>query len=265
MASQTELLNRKLPKYSQMLVTGSPLTTPQALSIIRRTDLFFQGCSGNDRAFNAQARKIVRMPENPIHHLGQFRDSDGKLDEVRLHDANATYWVERRKWEKAWGVIPTQYIFNDWISSGFGSGPHGWCHPNGIIGFTKSIGKHPVLPDVFGEWRDIAREFPFVEAEVTLMDAEEGEHGNPVISFLIRDGRVEAVAPEERDIHEENARVKPRDCEYDRPIYGNLADEHVLQFGQLEEWAGEFLREHPEYCSDGEFTRNHKERKKTTE
>ncbi len=36
------LLNRNLPKWPQMLVTGDSLTIEQAKEIIRRTDRFFE-------------------------------------------------------------------------------------------------------------------------------------------------------------------------------------------------------------------------------
>jgi len=36
------LFERSLPKWPQMLVTGSPVSEEQALEIIRRTDNFFR-------------------------------------------------------------------------------------------------------------------------------------------------------------------------------------------------------------------------------
>lgn len=37
----TELMERSLPKWPQMIVTGTPVSEMQALEIIRRTDVFF--------------------------------------------------------------------------------------------------------------------------------------------------------------------------------------------------------------------------------
>lgn len=236
------LLSRKLPKWPQMLVTGKSLTPSQALSIIRRTDWFFLGCSGNDREFNGEALRLIHRPGTPClqPNLGDSYEISGR-DCLDVLD----------EWEKAWGVIPTQYVANEWISCAYAGGPYGWCHPDGTIGHTANIGKWPAVAEVYEDWRMIAREFPFVDAEVTLMDHSEGSSGNPVASFLIRNGEVEIVNPGKRNIHLESGREIPDDFAYESSSPPEtLEGEHAISMEQIREWAGEFLQEHPEYCTE---------------
>ena len=60
------LLDRGLPKWPQMLVTGASVTKEQALEIIRRTDSFFSYPHGNDHAFVEEAVRLVGFPKNPV-------------------------------------------------------------------------------------------------------------------------------------------------------------------------------------------------------
>ena len=62
MKTREELMSAGLPKWPQMLVTGTTLPAEQALEIIRRTDHFFLGYSGNDHDFISKARKLCCLP-----------------------------------------------------------------------------------------------------------------------------------------------------------------------------------------------------------
>ena len=69
-----------LPKWPQMLVTGTTLPAEQALEIIRRTDHFFLGYSGNNYDFVSKARKLCYLPEWPDRDSTVYRSHDGAGD-----------------------------------------------------------------------------------------------------------------------------------------------------------------------------------------
>lgn len=177
------LLIANLPKWPQMVVTGTKITKEQALEIIRRTDQFLGFPMGNDRAFSEKVKKTLKIPEG---------------------------YSEQAKWLEDWGYIWTEYVVNDWICSDFIDGAYGWCHPDGTIGYAYNIGKWPSVSEVLKEWETLAAAFPFLEVEATLMSAEYGEVGFPVVSFLIRNGSVELVDPAQRNIHKEFDRMAPK-------------------------------------------------------
>lgn len=164
-------LDRNLPKWPQMIVTGRPVKEVQARGIIRRTDTFFtHGYTGNDHEWDDEVKKAVGLP------IGR-----PSLDVYDQEDA----------WKRKWECVSTQYVHNSWISCPFIFGPHGWCHPDGQIGFEDNVGKWPSVIDILEDWSELAREFPFLDLGVTLMNLESGENDKrPVVDMRVRDGRV---------------------------------------------------------------------------
>lgn len=217
-ASQNEeLLSRTLPKWPQMIVTGKTLEEEQALEIIRRTDRFFACPIGNNHNFVEKAKNIVKYPK------------DGYNDII--------------EWEEKWGYISLEYVENDWISSAFIYGPHGWCHPDGSIAYALNIGKWPEVPEILNDWETIAQAFPFLEAEVTVMNNEHHCPSEPVVSFLIRDGEVELVDPKVRNIHMEAFRIMPSDPATLENMMRVLNDNYYskITLEQLQKWADKIL------------------------
>lgn len=196
-----ELMMRGLPKWPQMIVTGTKVTKEQAEEIIRRTDSFYTWGLGNNHWFIEEAKIALCLPEEPEGRLGT--DEYFKL-------ANE-YYEKKNAFLEAIGFINTNYVENDWISCSCFGGPHGWCHPDGEIGYCNNIGKWPSVEEVFNDFVKIAAAWPFLELEVTLMNKEECEEDSkPVVSFLIRNGTVEPVDPAERNLREEFNRSFPK-------------------------------------------------------
>jgi hypothetical protein len=138
-----DLLNRALPKWPQMIVTGSRLREDLALEVIRRTDSWFVSGSGcNDHDGDRRLARRFRMPH---YHDRSWRAPDG-------YDWRAHYDREQR-WKEAWGAVETQYVHNHWIGSSFIHGPHGWCHPDGQIYYIDNVGKWPSIEDILADWR----------------------------------------------------------------------------------------------------------------
>jgi hypothetical protein len=192
----TELMHRGLPKWPQHYVTGVPVTVEQAKEIIRRTDTFFAGWGGgNNRAFNRKVRELLKMPSDV-------------MDEPRdlTPEETGAMWKRRDELHQAfterWKPISTSYVHNNWVSCAFIGGPHGWCHPDGQIGFVDNVGKWPDVEDVYKDWVTLAEAFPFIEVGATLFDGEECEDNTrPVVSFAIKDGKVTPVDPAVTDVH----------------------------------------------------------------
>lgn len=241
--NQKELLERSLPKWPQMIVTGTPVTKEQALEIIRRTDIFFLMPHGNDREFIKEASRLLGIPQRPNPRF---------LATETLYDsAFDSYWERLQKWRKSWGTIRTEYVYNDWVSSSYVDGPNGWCHPDGTIGFARNVGKYPSVEDIRREWGLIAEAFPFLELEVTLMDGEWCEEDtSPIVSMLIRNGEVELVDPKVRNLHEEFAHtiVAPERKETEFLMLPPSKREHAIGIGQILDWSTAFHKAHPEWC-----------------
>ena len=171
-------------------------------------------------------------------------------DEKRLK-LLGEYWKNEAKWREAWGVVPTNYVHNDWISCAFVGGPHGWCHPDGTIGFCNNIGKWPSIEEVYSDWKQLAEIFPYIEVEATLMNGEECEDGTkPVVSFLIRNGKVTLVDPDNHNLHDEFGRQimrSPDMVEELLDIFSGHSDEHAIELSQLKKWGDAFKLYHHEF------------------
>lgn len=200
MRTKEELMNLRLPKWPQCIITGTSISTEDALEIIRRTDRALDGepC-GNNKEWNNMLISNYHMPE-----LYRLRDNEScDIDK---------YYVEIEEWREKWGWINLQYLSNDWINCCTFGGAQGWMHPDGIIGYFYNIGKYPEVEEVFEDLQQIVTAFPFLELECTLMNHEycDNESDNmPVVSFLVRNQTVELVDPLERNIHEEFNRNVP--------------------------------------------------------
>ena len=204
-----ELLNRGLPKWPQMIVTGVKLTKEQTLEIIRRTDTFMIGHDGNDHDFIKKARKTLGMPEEKRYWDEEFKNLDGTHNDDAYNKYNREFWNKSQEWQGKWGVIETEYVHNSWISCAYIGGTHGWCHPDGTIGYSDNIGKWPNTEEIYNEWCLLAKEFPFIEIGVTLWSGESCEDNTrPVVSFKIKNGEVEIIDPEIEDVHEKHEIVE---------------------------------------------------------
>lgn len=230
-----EQLNVNLPRWSQMLVWGKPVTRLQARDIINRTDPFFytlgEYAGGNNHDWNQWARETLGIAA--VREL--------------LATANRTerWTLESRimaQVAQEMGFVRTQYVTSNWASCSFVHGPHGWCHPDGTIAYVDNVGKYPYTTALYEDWRELARAFPFLDLTVTLMDGEGCEADiRPLISFRVREGSVAVlltpVMPEpQEDVRERidrsitNAFVR---------LNGNvraeqgLPDSWVVELGQL--------------------------------
>lgn len=193
--SKQQLLLLHLPKWPQMLVTGKSLSADQAKEIIRRTDSFFGGHSGNDHVYNAQVKQALGMPLHP--QIPPVGAPTGQY----LSDLEC-YWAQERAFRKRWGYVETEYVTNDWISCSFIYGPHGWCHPDGTIGYIDNVGKWPAIADVLMDWETLARAFPFIQCGITLMSDESfQDDSEPVVSILVEDGQAALVDPLVANVH----------------------------------------------------------------
>jgi hypothetical protein len=180
--TEEELLDRGLPKWPQMVVTGKRISEEFALEVIRRTDNWFVRASGcNDREGDRRLAKRFRMP----HFYDSANPTPQRED-----------WKLSARWKEAWKTIETQYVTNAWIGSSFIYGPHGWCHPDGTIYYIDNVGKWPSIADVRADWELLATSFPFLDLRVTLMSGEQCEEDTrPVVTMCVLDGQVRLVEP----------------------------------------------------------------------
>lgn len=238
-----------LPKWPQMLVVGETISVEQAKEIIRRTDTFltcpWRFCGGNNEKWNNWAKNILGISDILALEKEASNNEDSKitwqmLDKVRENIGQKLHWIS------------TEFVSNSWASNAYIFGPHGWCHPDGRIGFTDNIGKWPDVEDVFKDWCILAKEFPFLKLTATLFYGEQCEENSvPVITFLVENGKVSAHKPEEMmhrfdefkfdiDRSDEALRAHMSDI-LNRPIFSSslrsneqgLPDEWIIEFGRI--------------------------------
>lgn len=163
---------RGLPKWPQMLVDGDPVTPEQAKEIILHTDTFLTdpgSYGGNNRGWNQWAKEVLGYDwiEDKYDLQDQFR-----------HES---------------GFLGAGYVHNNWASCSFIGGPHGWCHPNGVIRYRDNVGKWPSVGCVADDWSAIAARWPFLSLHVTLMNCESCEdevERKPVVTMRVHAGKV---------------------------------------------------------------------------
>lgn len=184
---------RALPKWPQMIVRGKPVTVDQAKEIIRRTDRSFTShLSGNDHKTIRKIALKLGMPPGSFTAFDELYDraADSKIDW-------GVAWKQARDFRELWGALPTEYVYNNWVSSSFVHGPYGWCHPDGTIEYHYNVGKWPSVESVAKDWDTIATAFPFLDLTVTLLSGENCEDGTePVVTLKIKDGNVTVCPPE---------------------------------------------------------------------
>lgn len=178
-----------LPKWPQMYVTGKPVEVEQAKEIIRRTDSFFTWMDGgNNHGYNKWVQETLRFPKEEPNAPGPTPDISTFQER----------WQRREEWQRNWGVISTEYVSNSWLSCAFVGGPHGWCHPDGTIGFVDNVGKWPSTQAIADDWAKLLTAFPFLDVQVTLYNGESCEEQRiAVVSMLVRNEKVVIVAPSE--------------------------------------------------------------------
>ncbi len=234
--TQEELLNKGLPKWPQMIVTGKSVTSDQALDIIFRTDSFLTDCDewsgGNAKQFNNWYREISGLNNFRIENGGD--STDFKL--LR------PFWDKRQQFLDSIGFISTNYVHNSWGSCAFIFGPHGWCHPDGTIQYSDNIGKYPSVEEVLEDWTKLAVAFPYLDLNVTLMSDESGEdHKIPVVNNRVINGIATLEEPnlevhsESNELFGNNLRLMDaahrisfmdpvsRECGFSQPIYEMFA------------------------------------------
>lgn len=179
-----------LIKWPQMIVTGASVTREQAKEIIIRTDPFFSDVAlyagGNDQEFTIR-----------------YQQQSGVLAAVSCSDQQIRERVQEAV-DSVVKPIPLDYLDNDWASSGFVYGPHGWCQPDGTIEYHDNIGKWPEAVELYDEWQSIARAFPYLSLFASFMDAESCDtDASVVLQFVLHEGAVRVVKGEHASVARE--------------------------------------------------------------
>lgn len=185
-----------------MLVWGKPVSVEQAKEIIFLTDRvltsFDTFYGGNDKEWNENVVRWLGYKELTDHckHLEQLSLAYDRERSLMLWNPiyEASLYL-RRKLNAP--ETDTDYVTNSWASCAYVYGPHGWCHPDGTIGYVDNVGKWPEARSLFDEWSKLAERFPFLDLKVTLMDREHSEENKvPVFSIKVCDGKAELIPTE---------------------------------------------------------------------
>lgn len=169
-----DLTTITLPKWPQMIVTGRNVSEEQAKDIIFRTDYFltdsYKYAGGNEHSFNKSYRK------------------DSKLDTLSDY--------QNRLLRTSINFVHAQYVINDWASSAFINGPHGWCSPTGEILFLDNVGKWPTVKAILYDWTLIAEAFPYLELYATIMNNESMSAPSPLVNIRVINGNATLEQPD---------------------------------------------------------------------
>lgn len=180
------LLDVELPKWPMMLLIGDAVSEQDALEVIRRTDAFFvSDYSGNNHQRIDKIKRTVGMPLLPRVITESMRSSIWE-----------EYYAALDEWKKYWGALDLCYLQNEWVSTAYVNGPHGWMHPDGEVFYCDNVGKWPSPLELIVEWKTIAKAFPFLNLACVLMNLESTEENpKPLLGIKVHDGTAELVEP----------------------------------------------------------------------
>lgn len=194
----------ELPKWPQMVVNGEAVSQDQARDIIIRTDPFFSSiyevAGGNDFKFTDWYQK-----------LSGVYDARKALPDFSFSTLMTFHAVV----QDALDAIPLNCINNDWASTCFIFGPHGWCHPDGKIGYCDNVGKWPEARELYDDWSKVASAFPYLDVLVTFMSGEScDDDAEPALQFVVQQSSVRAItesfAPFQRRMRKIGDVLRPR-------------------------------------------------------
>ena len=226
-----------LPKWPAVFITGTSVTPEQAKEINFRTDNNAQYISeygfGNDRRFRERCQRLFGW--QPVIKL-QAKTYTPDRDP----DAPSP-WEISSAWAEEMGMLPTQYVTNDWLASCYIGGPNGWCHPDGTIRVEdKNYGKWPSVEEIVNDWDTLQEAFPFLDLVCTLYSGESCEdHAVPLVSIIVQNGAI-LVVEADLTLHQgETPQVHDINGSLDHVMslaFGNYRSER----GWPEEWLIEF-------------------------
>lgn len=198
-----------LIKWPQCVIVGKKVTVEQAKEILARTDMFFDGFSGNRIEWNDKVYESLGYPKWGKDSTEHYMD----------------YLARKDKFFEKHNYIQLEYLTNEYISSCYVGGVHGWCHPNGEIRYWDNIGKYPTWEEIEDDCKKIAEAFPFLDMKVCLYNQEscgEQYYDYPkecVGGFKIENGSVRCLTKDEY--------IDPN-SEYCQPSYKTI-EEHKKQ------------------------------------
>jgi len=216
---------RGLPKWPQLLITGKNVTATQAKDIIFHTDSFMSAnhYGGNNHEWNEWVNAAL-----------------GRAELENIKDFNRS-WRIKDKLNEELKFVSTEYLHNDWMSSSYIYGPHGWCSPDGIISHVDNVGKWPGVEEVYNDLVTIAAAFPYLVMTATLYDQEHCEdevEKKPVITFVVKKGKVKLT-----DEHTEHHFDVPKPDRSDGAMlrrFSLASTEQGVPDSWILDWEGEY-------------------------
>lgn len=215
-----QYFNLHLPKWPKMKLTGIPVSIEQAKDIISRTDKFIidmsKDAGGNNREWNKWANETLHFT---------------KLIELQKFDTWYQYDLLKAHLQEKLNLVETWFVKNDWLSSNYVFGPNGWCSPTGKIAFNDTIGPNPSVRDIFDDFVNIAKAFPYTEMTATIYEEYDDSIEN-IVTFVIKNGNV--TMTDDHDTHHFDVEFNDVDViEFyrDRSKEQGISNEWVIEFG----------------------------------
>ena len=137
-------------KLAGVMITGKKMTSSQILDVMMNLDLSLR--SGFDICFDSKVNSVTKRlsTETNLH----------KLFDGLAHDYNQSLMLCKE-------VFHVDILHNSWMSC-----VNSWFLKDGTIFYHANIGEYPNTDDILSYWKNVAKMFPFLELNITVLDCE---------------------------------------------------------------------------------------------
>ena len=137
-------------KYAGVLITGKQMTSSQTLDVIMKLDLALR--SGFNICFDSKVNSVTKRlsTETNLH----------KLFDVLAYEYNQSLMF----CEELFHVNILKNSRTCCVDS--------WFLKDGTIFYHANIGEYPNTDDIVSYWKNVAKIFPFLELNITVLDCE---------------------------------------------------------------------------------------------
>lgn len=121
-----------------------------------------------------------------------------QASEIIIRTDSLNIWESKHGFRQG-GItyLPLIFLCNEWITSEYSKGPHGWCDWEGNIGcHYGNIGPNATAEWIEYEWKLIAYYFPFLSLRCQLFDRDVNDVGRkPIVEYEVNEGVVKTLLP----------------------------------------------------------------------
>jgi hypothetical protein len=148
--------------------------------------------------------KSIQLPEYSAMVVLGDQITEEKASEIIIRTDSLNIWESKHGGFKGCiTYLPLIFLCNEWITSEYSKGPHGWCDWEGNIGcHYGNIGPNATVEWIEYEWKLIAYYFPFLSLRCQLFDRDVNDVGRkPIVEYEVNKGVVKTLLPSDCLVH----------------------------------------------------------------